>query len=137
VLFCATVKAKIICAAGVLLACSIAWAQGRGDFHIGLIAHIKSLLVPTEVDPGQKATYLFTIQDGSDEYIGYYRVSAAAPDRSKELVPGNPVMYKISGDNVIVMGQEDKEIRAKLCKPTGLGTFQKCGNFAFSKADYP
>ena len=119
------------CALAVILLYSTAEAQNKTELRSGRISQIESLFVPAEVDSTQKASYLVTIRDGSDEHVVYYRISTLGHDRSKELAAGTDVMYRISGGNLFVKMPDDKEIKMRVCEVAGPAA--KCGNVAFTR----
>ena len=90
-----------------------------GEYRTGRLLKIEYDGFPGQSD---KARYNLTIQDGPDQYEAVYRMSYLQHDRSKDLVAGKDVEYRIDGKNLFVKLPDGKEIKAGLClrNPQGL-----------------
>jgi hypothetical protein len=102
-------------------------AQSKSQYRTGKLLKIKNT---TDIlDRTQKASSLLTIQDGSDQYAAYYRITYFSHDQSKDLVAGKDVEYRIAGGHLFVKTASGKEIKTRLCKKVGESTV--CGQVTF------
>jgi hypothetical protein len=100
-----------------------------GQYRTGRLLKIQDA---TDVlDRTHKAAFLLLILDGSDEYVAHYTVTYFG-HVNKNLVAGNDIEFRISGNHVFVKTPDGKEIKARLCER--IGDAVRCGDVAFSPA---
>ena len=89
-----------------------------GEYRTGQLLKVE---YASYVGDNNKARYELTIQDGPDQFVADYRMNNFQHDRSKDLVAGKDVEYRIAGGNLFVRLPDGKEIKAGLCRRTPQG----------------
>ena len=102
-------------------------AKNKSESRTGQLLKIEK--VYDLEDQTEKASYLLTIQAGSDQYVARYRLTYFNHDRSNELAAGKDVEYRIAGGKLFVKTPNGKEIKAGLCKR--IGNCDRCGKAAY------
>jgi hypothetical protein len=105
-------------------------AKSKSEFRTGQLVKIEN--VTDLMNQSQKAAYLLTIQDGSVQYFGYYKLTYFNRDRSKDLSAGKDIEYRIEGHNLFVRTSKGEEIKAHLCQKWN--NCAKCGGATFCGA---
>jgi hypothetical protein len=121
----------------VPLVCLTLWAQKESEYRAGRLLKVSSESYVLPDAPG-KIAYLLHIRDGSNEYFALYNVHFLfGHDRSDHLKDDSDIQYRISGKNLFVKTQDNKDIKARLCKKVKIADSPavKCGGLTILGKD--
>lgn len=104
-------------------------ANKKSEFRTGQLVKIEN--VTDMMKQSEKAGYLLTIRDGTEQYFAHYTMTYFGHDRSKELEEGKDIQYRIDGKHLLVKSPKGEEIKMRLCQQQG--NWVKCGNMAVSR----
>ena len=104
-------------------------AKSKPAFHAGQLVKIENVTDTSK--QSEKAGYLLTIRDGTEQYFAHYTMTYFSHDRSKEFEEGKDIQYRIDGKHLIVRSPQGEEIKMRLCQQAG--NWVRCGNMAVSR----
>ena len=93
-----------------------AHAQKKVDYKVGRLLKVsdQSFISP---DGNNKIAYLIHLKEHENDYFGLYNVHILlGHDQSKLLKPDSEVQFRVSGKDLFIKTEENKELKARLCE---------------------
>src|SRR6266851_694413 len=90
------------------------WGNDKPEFRAGRVVKFESSSGIGDA-PSVWSRNIVTVQDGSEQYSAGYVVHVLG-HHPKDLVVGQDIGYRVSGNHLLLKKAEGKQIKAEMCK---------------------